>query len=67
METKPTMSTEEAAAILQCSENHVNWLCRNKKLKAKKPFGRWIVDSLDVLEKAGLTEEKSEAKEGFDI
>ena len=60
MEPQETMSTEEAAKILQCSENHVNWLCRQEVkqpgtgLKAKKPFGRWIVNAHDVRVKAGL-------------
>ena len=69
MEPQETMSTEEAAKILQCSENHINWLCRQGQLKASKPFGRWIVNAHDVRVKAGLIEEVKETTEtkSFDI
>ena len=78
MEPQETMSTEQAAKILQCSENHVNWLCRQEKkkpgtgLKAEKPFGRWIVNAHDVRVKAGLelgedTHAVEPTKDNFDI
>lgn len=34
----------EVAAILRCTETHVNRLCRNGRLKAIKPFGKWLVE-----------------------
>jgi excisionase family DNA binding protein len=55
MEPKLTMSPEEAAEMLQCSVEHVNLLCRQGKIKAKKPFGRWVINAQHVKELAGVT------------
>jgi hypothetical protein len=57
MGSKPTMSSEEATEFLPYSVEHINLLCRQGKIKAKKPFGRWILDAEDVKRKAGIEEE----------
>ena len=39
--TKPLMSTQEAAALIGCSVNHIYTLIRSKKLKAKQQTCRF--------------------------
>lgn len=66
MEPKETMSSEEAAVILNYSVEHVNLLCRKGKIRAKKPFGRWIIDASHVRELAGI-DELREVKEAVAV
>jgi len=62
MEPKETMTPEETAAILQYSTEHINLLCRQGKIKATKPFGRWIIDAKHVRKLAGLDDIELEVK-----
>lgn len=67
MEPKQTMTPEEAAAVLTCSTEHVNLLCRQGKIKAKKPFGRWIINREHVMELAGLDNSEIKVEEKASI
>ena len=60
MELKETMSSEEAAKVLPYSVEHINLLCRQGKIRAKKPFGRWSIDASHVRELAGVDDFKVE-------
>lgn len=56
----------EVAAMLRCTETHVNRLCRNKKLKAIKPLGKWLIDKQALFTQLGLGVEES-VNEGLEI
>lgn len=37
-------TTSDVAAILNCTKEHVSFLCRTGKIKAVMPFGHWLID-----------------------
>lgn len=63
------LTAPEVAAILRCSETHINRLCRGGKLKAIKPFGKWLVDKTALYQMFGIgVEVKVDAdNEGLEI
>lgn len=58
----------EVAAILRCTETHVNRLCRGKRLKAIKPLGKWLIDKEAFNKKLGVEVSTNDSSEkGLEI
>ena len=57
----------EVAATLRCTETHVNRLCRKGKLKAIKPFGKWLVEKEAFNIKLGVEVSTNDSEKGLEI
>lgn len=60
------LTVYEVAAMLRCTETHVNRLCRGGKLKAIKPLGKWLVDKQALYTMLGV-EGVNTNEEGLEI
>ena len=58
----------EVAAILRCTETHINRLCRRKRLKAIKPLGKWLIDKEAFNKELGVEVSTNDSSEkGLEI
>ena len=58
----------EVAAILRCTETHVNRLCRKGRLKAIKPLGKWLIDKEAFNKELGVEVSTNDSSEkGLEI
>lgn len=57
----------EVAAILRCTETHINRLCRKGKLKSIKPFGKWLVEKEAFNMKLGVEVSTNDSEKGLEI
>lgn len=66
MKDKQFLTSHEVAEMLGYTVEYVNWLCRQGKLKAKKPLGRWRIYSTAVVQLLG-EDEKANGISNIDI
>ena len=62
------LTAAEVAVLLRVTETHVNRLCRTGKIKAKKPFGQWLIDRQALYARLELKEQEvNNDDEGLEI